>query len=335
MSSYFDNKNPLFMEPTVTQYGSHMVMTNVSKPILIRYLNIDSRFRDDNETKQLANYNITLPERVLNVKTVKVMNMEIPITFYNISANLGNNCFTIKIKGSLSECKTIILPDTQYDSTSFVTAINVELAALGSPYNNIIFSVVDNFCVFNNTDPTNDFIIDFAVNDQGIADIQNVTFKLGWLMGFRNANKHASRSFPTKFCKSYEEVPQEFREMSYILPSASVLKSIAFLDLNGPRYLYLIMDEYQNYNPLAFISLLKTSEMNKFVLARISLSKQDYPYGTVMSTTDSIGKLLTSYRIYLGAVDIQKMNIKLVNERGVVMDLNGLDFSFAMKLECE
>lgn len=96
------------------------------------------------------------------------------------------------------------------------------------------------------------------------------------------------------------------------------------------------MDEYQNYNPLAFISLVKTSEVNKNVLARITMSPRDYPYGTIMPATGtSNGYLMSSHRIYTGKVDLQRMNIQLVNERGVAMDLNGMDFSFCMELEQE
>ena len=81
MSQYFDQKNAMFMEPTVTQYGSHMVMTNVSKPTKKQYINIDTRFRDDYDPIRPANYNISLPERILEVKTVRVMSVEIPISF--------------------------------------------------------------------------------------------------------------------------------------------------------------------------------------------------------------------------------------------------------------
>lgn len=307
MSNYFDHKNSLFMEPTVTQHGSHMVMTNVTKPTKKHYINIDTRFRDDYDPKRPANYNISLPERILEVKTVRVMSVEVPISFYNISTNLGNNCFNITVVG---ECRTVIIPDGQYDASGLIYMINEELAIIGVPYTNIIFSVEDNYCIFANSDLNNDYYLDFDVNTQGTTDMQNLSFKLGWILGFR--------------------------EPSYVIPRMTILSGIAFVDLNGPRYLYLVMDEFQNYNPLAFISLVKTSEVNKNVLARITMSNKDYPYGTIMPANGySNGFLMSSHRIYTGKVDIQRMNIQLVNERGVPMDLNGMDFSFCMELEHE
>lgn len=307
MSQYFDQKNAMFMEPTTTQYGSHMIMTNVSKPTKKQYINIDTRFRDDYDPTRPANYNISLPERILEVKTVKVMSAEIPISFYNISANFGNNCFKISVLGIN---KTVVLPDGQYDVSGLEIMVNQVITEIGVPFTNIEFFVEDNYCVFANKDTNNDYLIEFDVNSQGATDIQNLTFKLGWLLGFRND--------------------------TYDIPRLTILSGIAFLDLHGPRYLYLVMDEYQNYNPLAFISLVKTSEVNKNVLARITMSPRDYPYGTIMPATGtSNGYLMSSHRIYTGKVDLQRMNIQLVNERGVAMDLNGMDFSFCMELEQE
>jgi hypothetical protein len=43
MSSYFDDKE-LFVGPQTHQYGSHMVTTDVKKPIQTKYINVDTRF---------------------------------------------------------------------------------------------------------------------------------------------------------------------------------------------------------------------------------------------------------------------------------------------------
>ena len=46
MSQYFDNKD-LFMGPIVNQYGSHMLMTDVKKETKTKYINIDTKFREE------------------------------------------------------------------------------------------------------------------------------------------------------------------------------------------------------------------------------------------------------------------------------------------------
>ena len=94
MSSYFDNKE-LFTGPKTTQYGSHMVMTNVAKTSKTKYVNIDTKFRDEYNSNVTSDYNITLPERITDVRSISVTNVEIPMTFFNISENLGNNAMKV------------------------------------------------------------------------------------------------------------------------------------------------------------------------------------------------------------------------------------------------
>ena len=94
MSQYFD-KSDLFLDPKVKQYGSHMVMSNVHKPTKTKYVNIDTKFSDEYNNFSVANYNITLPEHINDVKSLTVTNMELPMSFYNISSSLGNNSFQI------------------------------------------------------------------------------------------------------------------------------------------------------------------------------------------------------------------------------------------------
>ena len=57
MSKYNDNKSDNFMEPTVSQHGSHMVMTNVHKPMKTKYVNLDTIFADEyNLNNTVINY---------------------------------------------------------------------------------------------------------------------------------------------------------------------------------------------------------------------------------------------------------------------------------------
>ena len=126
MSDCF-NRNDIFMQPKTEQYGSHMIMTNVHKPDKTKYINVDTRFREDyasrdpyplskcaaavcgetatpnpsfNYTKEV-NHNIYIPERINEVKSMKVKSVEIPCTFYNVSHAIGNNSFKI-INGTVA-----------------------------------------------------------------------------------------------------------------------------------------------------------------------------------------------------------------------------------------
>ena len=78
----------LFLEPNTKQYGSHMVMTNVTKQTKVKYVNIDTRFRDEYNYLSTVNYNLTLPQRITDVKTMTLTAIEIPMSIYNISMSM-------------------------------------------------------------------------------------------------------------------------------------------------------------------------------------------------------------------------------------------------------
>ena len=144
MSQYFD-KSDLFLDPKVKQYGSHMVMSNVHKPTKTKYVNIDTKFSDEYNNFSVANYNITLPEHINDVKSLTVTNMELPMSFYNISSSLGNNSFQItnldvdtqlpyitglssgSINANAKFVDTIVIPDGYYTIEELKTTINNQI----------------------------------------------------------------------------------------------------------------------------------------------------------------------------------------------------------------
>jgi len=304
MSEYF-NKNDLFLEPKTTQYGSHMVMTNVHKPNKTKHINIDTKFRDEYNYLQSANYNITLPEKINEVKSITLESMEIPMTFFNISANLGNNCFKLINNTSPNSPTIITVPDGQYNLTGIQTQINTLVsmvdASLGFVLSNNYYSS------FTNKLNSKTYTIEFDVTNTGVPDKYNFKMKLGWILGFRN--------------------------ISYNLPSTNNIVSEQFIDLTGPRYLYLAIEEFNKGNQNSFISPLSSSFINKNIIARITLDTK-YQFGSILPVNTFTG-LLSDTRNYTGKIDIQKLNIQLLNETGIPMVFNGLDFSFCLKLEHE
>jgi hypothetical protein len=295
-SIYFDNKE-LFTGPKVNQYGSHMLMTNVTKTKKSKYVNIDTKFRDEYNSNVTSDYNVTLPERITDVRSISVTNVEIPITFFNISENLGNNA--MKVGSSV-----IIVPDGEYTLTTLVAALNVTTI-------DITFSTATSSNKITITADTGTFAIDFGVDSIGGFAKYNFKSRLGWLMGFRSQTYSISSSGTTTMTSEF------------------------LADLSGPRYLYLVIDEFTgNGNQKSFVSPLPSSVINKNILARIPLNKQTYPFMSVLPMSLSTG-LLTDVRSYTGKVDIQKLNVQLVNENGIAMNLNGADFSFCLEIEHE
>ena len=315
---YFDNRDA-FLQPQVTQHGSHMVMTNVHKDKRVMHWNIDTRFRDDYDNYSLTSsgglvqsYTFTLPQPINDVRSISVNNAEIPISFYNISAALGNN--VMRVGSTL-----VTVPNGFYTSVTLRTALNTVLSGLTFD----ISSNLNPYTSFKNTTGS-PITISFAVTPSNTCstvtkagagtpsadfDKYNVKSKLGWLLGFRS--------------------------ITYTIASGATLGSEGLLDLTAPRYLYLVVDEFTNSNTNSFISPLPTSIINKNILAKITIDYAHYSFGQVITANPPNGLLVSDRRCYNGKVNLQKLKIQLVNAYGVPVHLNGLDFSFCLEVEYE
>lgn len=309
----FDNKNDLFYEPKVNQYGSHMVMTNVNKSTKIKYLNIDTRFRDEYNyndqsyfnvtTPDKYKYNITIPEIVTNIKTISVKCIELPMTFFNVSSNLENNYFSVT-KGATTT--SIVIPDGYYNSlNSIITKVNT---VLGVSYTegDLSFNTDINGKYYLKSD-SNAYTIDFSSSK----DKYNFKSSLGWLIGFRS---------PTYTLASGQSIIAECSNQ---------------ISIPSPRYLYLAIDEFNKGVQTSFITPVSNAFLNKNVIARIALNIDTHGYGSILPANFFNGLLVSDVRSYNGKVNLQKLNIQLLNESGMPVDLNGQDFSFCLEVTCE
>jgi hypothetical protein len=299
-----------------------MVMTNVSKPTKTKYWNIDTRFHDDydNYSQTVSGsltrwFTFTLPQPINDVKSIYVTNLELPMSFYNISAAFGNNVMKVNDK-------LLTIPDGTYTALSLRTAFQTALSSLS--LSSVTFDISNNGNSIVSFSTTSALGLNFAVRPSNTCntvtnptaggptaefDKFNVKSKLGWLLGFR--------------------------DISYNLTSGQTKYAENMLDLSNPKYVYLAVDEFSNGNPSSFISPMPMSIINKNILARVTLDPSHYGMGTVLPANQYNGFLLSDRRSYNGKVNLQKLKLHLVNEYGHAVNLNGLDFSFSLEIEYE
>ena len=306
MQSTYDDGKTNFLSPKVTQYDGHMVMTNVTKPTKRKFINIDTRYRDDYSSSTQCEF--TLPDRITDVKAMVVRNIEIPITTYNFSSSIGNTYFQITDISGIS--KTMVtIPDGYYTISNLKDKINAQIQSTSGNFKNLRYSTnttLDSTSTFDCS--SGSLIINFAVNSTGQFDGYNIKRKLGWFLGFRN-------------------------QSCTITPTAT--SSDAFVDYSGLRYLYLVLDEYTRGNQNSFIAALPSSLVRKNIIARIALNNISFPFGTFLPANNFNGYLLSDRRTYAGKVDIQRLSVQLVDDIGIPVSLNGLDYSFCLEVEHE
>ena len=269
------------------------------------YVNFDTRFSNDIVgSGNRADYNFVLPVRLTNIKSMSVTNVEMPITYYNISQAFGNNTFRITnvVTGN---ARTVSLSDGQYTSSGLQTAINAELPV------GVTFSINSHGqSVFTNASiGGNGYYLEFYTDTLGGYDKNNPKFKLGWILGFRY--------------------------IAYPLNWGQSLISECILNLHGPRYLYLLVDEFQNGKDNTFNSALgEAGILKKNILARVAPDYVNFPYSSILPANLANGNLLSDTRAYhRGKVDIQRLNVQVVNEIGQIMALNGGYIMFCLEFE--
>jgi hypothetical protein len=282
----------------------------LNKRILRQNINIDTRFRENYYASQSSNFHLDLPIRLTQVVSLQLSALELPSTFYAISKVFGNNFFVISVPSV--EPLVITIPDGNYTYLTLQTYINTFLAAAPIEYQMIQFlsdintpggqgSGGSGKMVVGSTNGTVQFSLNFQSDRYGNEEKQTpLPLKLGWLMGFRGGY--------------YEN------NTTYV--------SEGIIDLLGPRYIYLVVDDFNNNVSDGFYGAFTSSILNKNILARITLQ------GSVFSViTQNNFLLVTSARQYFGPVDIQKMQVQLLDEYGRILDLNNMDYSFCLSFQ--
>ena len=286
------------------------IINPLKKRVSTKNLNIDTRFRENYYGSPATNYHLNLPIKMSSVMTMQLSAFEMPTTFYNVSKQYGNNFMTLTVTTTTIETTSAVLTiqDGNYTYDTITSYLNSILTNLGDPFDKLIFAInIMNTSgsgqmvvgVKTGVDLTTiDFSLNFQADKNGKEDKSTpLPLKLGWTLGFRNG--------------------------FYINNSTYVSEGV--VDLLGPRYIYLVVDDYNNNVNNNFYSAFTSSILNNNILARISMNANFF---NILEQNNL--SIITTPREYYGPVDIQKMNVQLLDEYGRVLDLNNMDYSFCL-----
>jgi hypothetical protein len=241
--------------------------------------------------------------------------IQLPLTYYTISRQYGNNFFTIKVALNDGSVATTVIniPNGNYIQTTIMDIINAQLFSAGPPFVFIKFQVNltgpntgsgQTLVGINSAVPGSNTVayieLNFQADRNGLEDRNTpLPLKFGWTLGFRNGVYTGN--------------------LNYV--------SEAVVDLSGPKYLFLVVDDYNNNVVNNFYSAFNSSILNKNILARIAL-----PLPNFYLLNNDTYMLTTMPREYFGPVNLQTMTIQLLDEYGRIVDLNNMDFSFCLTL---
>jgi len=145
--------------------------------------------------------------------------------------------------------------------------------------------------------------LNFCANESGVDDYETpLALKFGWILGFRNGIYKNNQNYVSE----------------------------GIIDVKGPKYLFLVVDDYKNNVNNSFYSAFNSSILNKNILARISLDSTSTNSFNVLQ--QSLTSTVTTPREYFGPVNLNNLTIQLLDEYGRIIDMNNMDYSFCLTL---
>jgi hypothetical protein len=323
------------------------VMNPIKVNTIKRAVNIDTRFRPNYYTTRSSDLQIHLPTKVERAVSMRLASIEIPMSFYAVSSDLGNNVFKVTWNwGGVTDASSavITLSDGNYDiglsdktkAARLETEINARLAATEAgvatvgrlnlrfevnpitgksrffqdPSATLVPTPIPYKIYFNTTSTGS--ILPVSENPQPLQ------MTLGWMLGYRALNG-----------------------LNGMYSSATVngftnsILSEGICNVQGTRYIYVSIDDFVNSSNNYFTAAFASSVMAPNIITRINVADlaQDvtvYHY----AQQEGYSTELDRSRSYFGPVDIQKMRVTLYDEYGRVVNLNNMDWSMELMFEC-
>jgi hypothetical protein len=259
------NREQLGLANTVSVPVSQDTLNPNLKNITSRYINIDSQYRQstNGQDSSSTDFTMDLSESLNNVLSMKLYSIQIPYTWYAVDENIGNTTFWVVFDNNLEIAFPVVVKPGNYTPDDFVEAVN-NCFDPSSGWNmplcvnkkypmsyskntgkiSIQFSSVDSWTNKGNTyyvvsEETQIMFFDvtgYLHTTNGTNINATINNTLGWLMGYR---------------------------LPYItiLPSYDPNVADTLIDLYGPRYLILAIDDFnQNHINNGLITITEVSK---------------------------------------------------------------------------
>lgn len=278
-------------------------LNSIKRIVQKQNLNLNSCFRENYYASSSTNFTYTIPKEIKNVTALRLASIEIPNSWYLFSQKKNNNNFKIDVKiGNNVFTYDIFVPDGNYTNETLEYYLNHTYfyeSGTETPLKYISFSIDKKDFRTSISILQNDVQLRFSayfINDVN----QNMMNTFGWLLGFR---------------------------LGKYLDIVEHIKSEGLFDGYGDRYIYFSLLDYQYNNNVSNVICFDKCLNEDGILAKIPLTNEKL--SLIINENDP----LTKTRIYNGPVNIKKIQVKLLDKFGDVIDLNNMDFSFTLEIE--
>ena len=281
-------------------------LNSVKRITQLLNLNLNSCFRNNYYQSNPCDFQYIIPSEIKNVLSMKLVSIEIPNSWYLFSSINKNKNFNIEIHldGEKTEYN-IIIPDGNYDLDTLQHYLNTTYfceSGLETPLKNIRFNI-NNYNLKTSFEVVgSDLLTNFNFSLKFIYNInQNAMNTLGWTLGFRLGS----------YLNIHEKICSE-----------------GLFDAGGDRYIYLCITDYQYNSNASNTVCFDKSVLSEDVIAKIPMINGKFSL-IVNDNNNSLAKI----RRYNGPINLSRLQIKIIDKFGTVIDLNNMDYSLTLELE--
>ena len=279
-------------------------LNSVKRVTQLLNVNINSCFRSHYYQSSPCDFLYHLPVEIKNVLSLRLASIELPNSWYLFSSAKKNNTFIVGIQTTKKSTEyTIVIPDGNYTCDTLQEYLNTTYFCDSGVENDLQYlqfvihphSLKTQFKVVDTACVGLTFSLTFNTNVN-----QNVMNTAGWILGFRLANYFG----------------------------ATDLLSEGLFDAGGDRYIYVGITDFQYNSNTSNIVCFDQSILSEDVIAKIPMKN-----GKLSLILNDNNNPLAKLRRYNGPVNLAKLQIKLFDLFGDILDLNNMDFSMTLEVQ--
>jgi hypothetical protein len=359
-----------------------------------KILNIDSTYRTNNVPAHKSvpytstgvwsstHFTSDLSDPLTRTLSLQLYSVQIPYTWYNIP--LGSNCFQYKdvvyavppgnytIENLKTTIDSLSGPELTLDISKFETTAKVSFVSTSITLENLIFFTTSGFtsvecggCNYpnqiNNTlgwilgfrEPCYEISTSNPVNAEAIADLNGPKYLLLYLDEFNQnrVNKgivsiedtETKLDLPSYYKtanistqnNAFENVPPDCGNDIEVIGNDCIVQpypvKVPFYTQDLPRTLtqaqqYTVNEIIKNRKNSPNLKILPPSPNN--IMAVIPVKPNGLRFGGLL--VENANSLTFNKRNYFGPVDIERVEVKLLDDKGNQLDLNGAEWSFSI-----
>jgi hypothetical protein len=328
-------------------YHNSSFNTNNSTPLIPREQNyvidrklvsIHSEDRDITKYPFANKFDITLPQPLLNVQSMRLVQSTFPIDYYTFSNEYQNTKFRFTVQLGFIERKSycVRIQEGTYTPCQLaqeLTNVMNDAVNPGSEIFSVFYDVVGNQFWFGSTILVNYFSLDFDYKmeyseikcDQPIVWYNYARWGLPYYLGYNKEQYIA-----TTDVMEINYIPKT-RGGSAITQMIPLTQKV--INIGGEKDIYMEVDKYNSYDELdPYTESNKNAYDNNAYNGKVNSAFAKIPLDPITGNQDSRNLLLINFVQYEPPIErINKLRFIFRFHDGRLVDFRGLEFNFTIE----